>query len=95
MLVSGSWWGGLEGDGLGVEYCVPTSRTRGWVRGCTYLVSYSWRTSFWMTEVSLLCWEKLDWRSRSWVDSRAARTMVVTTVMLGRGSCGAVGRKRK
>lgn len=27
------------------EYCVPTSRTSGRVRGCTNLASYSFRTS--------------------------------------------------
>lgn len=74
-------------------YWVPTSRICGCVRGCTYFVSYSWRTSRWINAESLVCWEKEDCNISNCVESRAARMMVVKMVVLGRGSCTAVGKK--
>ena len=58
-------------------------------------MSYSFNTSLCITEVSLDCREKLVWSISSCAESNAANAMVVTTVVLGRGSAIAVGRKSK
>jgi len=56
-------------------------------------VSYSFRTSLCITDVSFDCCEKLDCKAKSWADKRAANMIVVTTVVLGLGSASEVGRK--
>ena len=66
---------------------------RGCVLGWTNLVSYSFMTSLWITEESFDCWEKFDCRRYSCAESKHARSIVITTVMLGRGSDNAAGRK--
>ena len=48
-----------------------------------------------MTDASLDCCEKLDRSSMSCIDTRAANVIVVTTVVLGLGSCDAVGKKNQ
>ena len=75
-----------------LEYCVATSRINGCVRGWTNFVSYSFRTSLCMTDVSLDCCEKFDCNANSWADKSVAKMRVVTTVVLGRGFDVEVGR---
>ena len=72
---------------------VPTSLIKGLVRGCTNLVSYSWRTSLETTAESFICWEKFVQRNVNCRERSIARKTVVRTVVLGRGSEIEMGRK--